>query len=116
MTTTTIDVPEGLDPIDIVALQLAIAKARARNKRRREQIDAMLVDRSWEEVAQFAAYGRQFVSLKLKPWQTPPCFVADENEPRVGEEEAAKLLRRMLRAGISRWHPDPMAALEAVAG
>jgi hypothetical protein len=45
----------------------------------------------------------------------PPCCVADENEPRIGEESAAKLLRRMLKAGISRWHPDPVAVLEAVA-
>ena len=104
------------DASDNAMAELAFAQSRASGKQRREQLDSMLEDRSWEEVAQFAAYGRQFVSLKLKPWQTPPCFVADENEPRVGEEEAAKLLRRMLRAGISRWHPDPMAALEAVAG
>jgi hypothetical protein len=57
----------------------------------------------------------QFRALRLKPWQTPPCVVADESEPRVGEEEAAKLLRRMLRASVSRWRPDPLAALEAVA-
>jgi hypothetical protein len=106
-----IDVPAGLDPIDMVALQLAIAKARAGDKRRA----AMLTDRCWLEVAQFAAYDCQFRALRLKPWQIPPCLVADENEPRVGEEAAAKLLHKMLRAGVSRWHPDPLAALEATA-
>jgi hypothetical protein len=105
MTMTAIDVPDGFDPIDMVALQLAIAKARAGNKRQREQIDSMLKDRSWDDVAQFAAYGCQMDSMHLKPWQTPPCHVADENEPRVGEEEVAKLLRRMLKAGISRSTP-----------
>jgi hypothetical protein len=110
-----IDVPDGLDPIDMVALQLAIAKSRASGKRQRDQIDEMLRDRPWEDVAQFAAYGCQIRALKLKSWQSPPCCVSDENEPRIGEESAAKLLHRMLKAGISRWHPDPMVALEAVA-
>jgi hypothetical protein len=52
------------------------------------------------------------LGFALKPWQEPPCCVVDPNEPRVGEEEAAKLLRRMLKAGISRWHPDPLRELE----
>jgi hypothetical protein len=113
--TTTIEIPEGIDPVDLAALKLALAKSRASGKSRREQLDDMLKDRCWLEVAQFAASDRQFANLRLKLWQTPPCFVADENEPRVGEEEAAKLLHRMLKAGISRWHPDPLAALEAAA-
>jgi hypothetical protein len=50
-------------------------------------------------------------NLHLKPWQSPPCHVIDEHEPQVGEEMGAKLLRKMLWAGISRWHPDPMSAL-----
>jgi hypothetical protein len=37
-----IDVPAGLDPIDMVALQLAIAKARAGDKRRAESRGARL--------------------------------------------------------------------------
>jgi len=31
-----------------------------------------------------------------------------------GAPEATELLRRLLRAGLSRWEPDPVAALEAV--
>ena len=30
-----------------------------------------------------------------------------------GHRAAAELLRRMLALGISRWHPDPLAAIEA---
>jgi hypothetical protein len=32
-----------------------------------------------------------------------------------GRAEAAKLLKRMLAAGVSKWHPDPLGALEASA-
>ena len=39
---------------------------------------------------------------------------ADPDNPERGEETAAKMLRRMLLAGISRWHPDPMAALDQI--
>ena len=35
-----------------------------------------------------------------------PCF-ADEDDDTL----AGKLLREMLAAGVSRWHPDPMKAL-----
>ena len=73
----------------------------------------MLKDRSWEDVAMFASFSCQMTSLRLKPWQTPPCHVVDEHEPRVGEEMGAKLLRKMLKNNISRWHPAPIEALAA---
>jgi hypothetical protein len=63
-------------------------------------------------VAEFAAFFCQCRPLNLKPWQVPPCIVEDPDVPRVGEEEAAKLLRRMLRAKMSRWSPDHIAELE----
>jgi hypothetical protein len=116
MATVKIKVPRGLDPADLEAFQLALTKTRAGDKRQAAQLDDMMRERCWLEVAQFAAYVCQGSALHLKPWQTPPCYVADVNEPRVGEESAAKLLRRMLKAGISRWHPDPLAALEAADG
>jgi hypothetical protein len=73
----------------------------------------MLADhtRSWASVAEFCAYSEQMANLHLKPWQEPPMHV-DPDNPKAGEAEAAALLRRMLQAGISRWHPDPLAALE----
>jgi hypothetical protein len=113
--TTTIDIPTGLDEADLDALVLAMKQCRASSGKQAQQLDAMLDDRAWQEVAEFAAYTQQADNLRLRPWQMPPCCVADENEPRVGEESAAKLLRRMLKAGISRWHPDPMRALEEIA-
>jgi hypothetical protein len=112
---TTIEIPPGLSEADLAALKLAFAKSVASSKARAKQLDEMVKDRGWLEAAEFAAYGCQIDSMRLKPWQEPPCHVADENEPRVGEEAAAKLLHRILKAGISRWHPDPMAALEVTA-
>ena len=35
----------------------------------------MLENRSWEEVAQFAARHQQCKNLRLKPWETPPCLL-----------------------------------------
>jgi hypothetical protein len=36
----------------------------------------------------------------------------DDPDDRAERAEAARLLRRMLKAGVSRYHPDPMSALE----
>jgi hypothetical protein len=59
-----------------------------------------------------AAYRAQISALNLKPWEEPPCVV-DENDPNERAKDAQKLLRRMLALGISRWHHDPLAAIEA---
>ena len=88
-----------------------------RDPGRAEQLRAMLEDEEWIEVAEFAAYHCQIHALSLKPWQSPPVHIdEDADEPDSAEREpntaARKLLRRMLRAGVSRFDPDPLAALE----
>ena len=50
-------------------------------------------------------------SLSLKPWQSPPVHV-DQNDPDEQDKNAQRLLRRMLTVGISRFDPDPLAALQ----
>ena len=81
----------------------------------------MLKDDTFWEVGTFASYHRQCAALKLKPWETPPCWIDDPDEQIDGDEvrrqisgydQAAKLLREMFALGISRWHPDPLAAIE----
>jgi hypothetical protein len=105
------EVPSGIDPTDLAALELAMKMSRTASPDRCKQLDAMLEDgRPWIDVAEFAAYDQQMDNLHLKPWQVPPLHVDDPNNPGAGEGEAAALLRRMLRAGVSRWHPDPNAA------
>ena len=79
---------------------------------RAEQLRQMLVDRSWREVAEFASYHCQASALNLKPHEEPPS-VADENDPEERDKGAQRLLRRMLAAGLSRFDPDPVAALRA---
>ncbi len=44
-----------------------------------------------------------------RPWETPPC-----HPDGTCKGPAAALFRKMQKAGISRWHPDPLSALEAV--
>ena len=73
---------------------------------------------TWGRVAELCAYSCQVDNLLLKAWETPPCH-ADEKDFSPDPEcsparnaEACALLRRMLAAGVSRWHPDPMKALE----
>ena len=98
--------------LDRSALKLAMERTRAESPGRSKQIDAKLKDEPWEEVAWFAAYCAQIELLKLKPWQQPPCH-ADEDDPNERGKAAQKLLREMLAAGVSRYHPDPLAAIAA---
>ena len=67
----------------------------------------LLASRSWGEVAERAAYSCQIRALALLPWQQPPC----RGDGYHKQPEAAALLARMLRAGVSRFEPDPAAAL-----
>ena len=51
-------------------------------------------------------------TLKLRPWQLPPC-TAKQDDPNERDKEA-QALRKMLAAGLSRYEPDPLAALGKV--
>ena len=72
-----------------------------------------------EEVGSFASYSCQMNSLHLRPWQTAPLWVGNLDvalhlpfgDPR-GDREAAELLKKMLDAGLSRFEPDPLDALD----
>ena len=100
------------------ALALSIEVARTENAGRAEQIDFMLADHQpWRRVAEFAAYCAQNHALNLKPWQAPPCAasLSDLDKPfgdQSAARESAELLQRLLRAGRSRYEPDPLRALE----
>jgi hypothetical protein len=106
-----------MDQRDLAAMRLAIETLR-KDPELGDQIGAMLRTQSEQEVGAFAAGLCQVRSLRLKPWECPPCDtgggvnVALYYGSRPGEIE---LLRRMLAAGVSRFNPDPMQALAAVA-
>ena len=73
----------------------------------RGHLQQMLADDGWEQAAKRAAFLVQFRTMNLRPWQNAPCH-ADQDD----DDAAGKLLRRMIRNGISRWHPDPVAELD----
>jgi hypothetical protein len=96
--------------VDDDALRRALEIAR-RDPQCAALFDAKLADgEPWCDVAESAAYHCQIKALRLRPWQEPPA-VADATDPRERDPEAQALLRRMLAAGLSRYEPDPMAAL-----
>ena len=80
----------------------------------------MLAEREWDEVAHFCSYHRQYQALNLLPWQSPPAWIGDPDEDlsrpqhrTEGRHEAALLTKKMLALGISRYHPDPVGAIQA---
>lgn len=91
------------------ALKLALGLLRNESVGRAEQIDSKLRDEPWEDVAEFAASCCQSRSLHLEPWSLPPCHGDSEHHR---DPAARKLLDQMLALGVSRWHPDPMAAID----
>jgi hypothetical protein len=105
--------------LDRAALVLAIKIAREHSPADRQRIDRKLAEEPWVEVAMDAAHSCQEWALRLDPWQCwPPCAVEPGSVDTPGLEHrgissSAKLLRQMLALDISRWHPDPLAAIEA---
>jgi hypothetical protein len=106
-----------ISKIDREAYKLAIERLLRDEPERRQQIDLKRKEDGFEETGRFAAYCCQCNALKLKLLEDPPCHVYEEerDDPRnqfTGYEQAIKILREMLDLGISRWHPDPLAAIE----
>jgi hypothetical protein len=87
------------------ALYAAIDIVRRHPGRWREFQDLMR-DQGWEAAARIAVYDCQARAMRLRWWEVPPC-VGDLR----GKDRTARLLRRMARRGVSRYHPDPLAAI-----
>jgi hypothetical protein len=99
----------GLSQADCDALERCMELAQ-RDPERAEQLRSMLGDEPWDEVAEFASHCCQYYALSLRPWQSPPSSV-DEDDPDERDKDAQQLLRKMLAAGVSRYDPDPLQAL-----
>lgn len=63
--------------IDRDALTRAIAMLRLESPGRSRQIDDKLAEEPWENVAEWCAYCCQCDTVRLRPWQTPPCWIYD---------------------------------------
>jgi hypothetical protein len=92
----------GLEPVDADALRRCL-DLMAADPEWSEFIASKLRNSTWFEAASFAAYSLQADALGLRPWQTPPAMA--------GDPAAAALVRRLRAAGLSRYEPDPLAAL-----
>jgi hypothetical protein len=106
--------PAHLGPVDLDALTRAMELAK-RHPLVARQLDDLEQTYGWENAARQAAYDCQCDALKLKPWQSPPMY-GDSTDgiddfEGAGRAHAADLLRRLLAAGLSRFEPDPLAAL-----
>ena len=121
MTRRTTAKPQTGEPRDRdrQALELAVKTYRARGKARSERIDEMIAEDGWLEAAKVAARCCQVDALHLQPWEWWPPWVVEVDEvdepgyETRGIRQSAALLRRMLSLNISRFHPDPLAAIEA---
>jgi AcrR family transcriptional regulator len=107
--------------VDREAMARAIEMLRQDGGAVARLIDDKLAREPWDEVGRFASYVRQDGSLNLKPWQWPPCWLRTDDdveaalaepENHTGRKAAAELVQRLLAAGLSRFEPDPIAALE----
>jgi hypothetical protein len=73
----------------------------------------------WADIARHAALSCQTQAMGLKPWQVAPCEVGiNETDARGYEHRrtrhASLTLERLLDAELSRWEPNPPAALARV--
>src|SRR5262245_3184006 len=79
---------------------------------RREQLTAMLMDKPWAQVAQFAAFNCQMDSMNLPPWQEAPChgYLVDRGKV-TRHPQAGRWADRLIGANLSVWEPCPVEAL-----
>jgi hypothetical protein len=113
----------GLSENDRAAMKLALERVKKIAVYGKTAHD-LLRTSSFEKAGNYASFWCQMYALHLRPWQTPPCRVFDYDFEPDGdkipqqircryEPGEVDLLRRMLALGISKYHPDPMAAIEA---
>jgi hypothetical protein len=100
-----------VDEKDREVMMLALRQCCDSDDKRARQIETMAASRPWQRVGAFGSFVCQCHALDLGPHEEAPCHVNDPADPGPGEQEAARLLRRMLQAGVSKWHPNPMAAI-----
>ena|SRR5262245_18812957 len=107
---------------DADALQRAVA-IQCRDPQQAARIEIQVREEGWRRAAEDAAHSCQIAALRLRPWQWvwTPCRVNVNDIDATGYEHrgvgrAAQLLRQLLAAGLSRFEPDPLGALERATG
>src|SRR5262245_38054379 len=100
---------DKLTDVDRDALQRALDMTLDEPDRA-EQLQHKLQNDGWHKAATFAAYHQQVKSLRLQPWQSPPCSAGART---YADEEILEISRRLVRSGLSLFEPDPLAAIDA---
>ena len=113
-----------LGRIDREALSRALEIVRNRPEKedpgRREQVDHLMKHEGWFTAADFCCYCCQSELIRPRLWQPIPAdidpadietILARGDDGLGGEYAAARVLKRMLRAGLSRYEPEPLKAL-----
>jgi hypothetical protein len=91
---------------------------RAEGPNETRWIDDHVRNSGFFEAGRLASYHCQYRALQLKPWEFPPIWIDDisatlKEPPEFKDRHrAAKLLQRLFAHGLSRYEPDPVAALE----
>lgn len=105
-----------LTPVDHDALRRALAEARReRNPALQAQLDRKERDHGLLQAQLTAARHCQRKNLKLRLWESPPIYgdlVVEGLDPFL-RRRARELLGKLSARGLSRYEPNPEAALQA---
>jgi hypothetical protein len=84
------------------------------------QATARAGTKAWIEEAEGACFHCQREALRLRPIESPPCWILEdwpavltEPEDSRSEHQAAEICRRLAALKLSFFEPDPMLAIEA---
>jgi hypothetical protein len=108
--------------IDHDALRRSLDRYCGVNEERRTRIfDRLAAGEDWSRVARFCCFNVQSESLGLEIFQSPPCYADGDalrepyGDPRAARE-TVELAQRLVRAGLSKFEPDPFTALAIAEG
>jgi hypothetical protein len=109
----------AVSALDHDAFTRAIEMMRAKDKLHADQINYKLEHEGFAAAGKFAAYSCQCDGLGVRPWEAPPMDAHDDlaaADPSIYgyRPKEIGLLVRLLAAGLSRFEPDPLAALQKV--
>jgi hypothetical protein len=112
-----------LSSVDREALTRALEIARAESPADREALDQLEKAEGWLVAAQQGVYDCQRSLTAPRLWQPLPMdinpaevasIIARGPDNLGGEYAAARLLKKMLRAGLSRFEPEPLRRLAEI--
>ena len=112
---------DDINTIDLAALDLAVDLTLGEADRDTVKTAREKLSEDWFEGALHCADHRQCEHLSLRPWETSPaCLDPAELDsiiasgPQHNSAGTARLLKKMLAAGISKYDPSPIDTLALI--